>query len=94
MKTTRREVRRVGVPLMALLALAVAAPGVPSEVARVPSQQRSGSGLIDAASLTAQDLSPGFLGLYRKVMVIEDRIRGHATTYGLDYDLARAVGLP
>jgi len=93
MKTTGRNVRRVGVPLMALLALAVAAPGVPSEVARVSPQQRSGGGLIDPALLTVQDLSPGFLGLYRKVMVIEDRIRGHATTYGLDYDLARAVCL-
>ena len=58
-------------------------------------QQRSQTapGVIDPAALTLQDLSPGFLGLYRKVMEIEDRIRRHATAYGLDYDLARAVCL-
>ena len=50
-------------------------------------------GVIDPASLELEDLSPGFLGLYRKVMEIEDRIGTHAATYGLDYDLARAVCL-
>jgi len=58
-------------------------------------QQRAQTapGVIDPSALTLQDLSPGFMGLYRKVMEIEDRIRRHATTYGLDYDLARAVCL-
>ncbi len=55
--------------------------------------QQSAAGVIDPASLELADLSPGFLGLYRKVMEIEDRISAHATTYGLDYDLARAVCL-
>ncbi len=49
--------------------------------------------VIDPASFELTDLSPGFLGLYRKVMEIEDRIRRHADAYGLDYDLARAVCL-
>ncbi len=55
--------------------------------------QQSPLGAIGAASLELEDLSPGFLGLYRKVMEIEDRIGTHAATYGLDYDLARAVCL-
>ena len=55
--------------------------------------QQSPVGAIDAAALELEDLSPGFLGLYRKVMEIEDRIEAHALSYGLDYDLARAVCL-
>ncbi len=51
------------------------------------------AGVIDPASLELSHLSPGFLGLYRKVMEIEDRIRVQADAYGLDYDLARAVCL-
>jgi LysM repeat protein len=39
------------------------------------------------------DFSPAFLGMYRKVMEIEDEIRRHATRYGVDFDLARAVCL-
>ena len=39
------------------------------------------------------DFSPAFLGMYRKVMEIEDDIRRHATRYGVDFDLARAVCL-
>lgn len=55
--------------------------------------QQSAVSALDPASLEREDLSPGFLGLYRKVMEIEDRIGTHAATYGLDYDLARAVCL-
>ena len=55
--------------------------------------QQTPVGVIDPSLLQLNDLSPGFLGLYRKVMEIEDRIRAHATAYGLDYDLARAVCL-
>jgi LysM repeat protein len=54
---------------------------------------RPAGGLVDPAPLTREDISPGFLGLYRKVMEIEDRIRTQAAAYGLDYDLARAVCL-
>lgn len=56
-------------------------------------QAPAASALIDPASVTAQDLSPGFLGVYRKVMEIEDEIRAQAERYGLDYDLARAACL-
>ena len=56
-------------------------------------QAQTSVGVIDPASFELADLSPGFLGLYRKVMEIEGRIRRHADAYGLDYDLARAVCL-
>jgi hypothetical protein len=39
------------------------------------------------------DFSPVFLGMYRKLMVIEDEIRQHSERYGVDFDLARAVCL-
>ena len=38
-------------------------------------------------------ISPSFLGMYRKVMEIEDEIRRHTDQYGLPFDLARAVCL-
>ena len=47
----------------------------------------------DTAILPLEDFSPMFLGMYRKVMEIEDDIRRHTETYGVDYDLARAVCL-
>ncbi|MFQ5743937.1 MAG: LysM peptidoglycan-binding domain-containing protein [Acidobacteriota bacterium] len=37
------------------------------------------------------DLSPGFLGIYRKVMEIEEPIRTYAESYRVDLILARAV---
>lgn len=37
------------------------------------------------------DFSPAFLGIYRKVMEIEDEIRRNAERYAVDVDLARAV---
>ncbi|HJO38478.1 MAG: LysM peptidoglycan-binding domain-containing protein [Vicinamibacterales bacterium] len=43
--------------------------------------------------LPVEQLSPSFLGMYRKVMEIEDEIRGHTDRYGLHFDLARAVCL-
>ena len=45
------------------------------------------------APLPLEDVSPVFLGIYRKVMVIEDQIHRHADRYGVDFDLARAVCL-
>ena len=48
---------------------------------------------IDPSALSGDDFSPGFLGIYRKVMEIEEQIRRHTDRYGLDYDLARAVCL-
>ena len=55
--------------------------------------QQVSTGVLDPNTLALNDLSPGFLGLYRKVMEIEERIGTHSETYGLDYDLARAVCL-
>ena len=43
--------------------------------------------------LPIEQFSPLFLGMYRKVMEIEDDIKRHAETYGVDYELARAVCL-
>ena len=40
-----------------------------------------------------EDFSPGFLGMYRKVMEIEDQIIEHAEKYGVDVTLARALCL-
>ena len=41
--------------------------------------------------LPLDDFSPGVLGIYRKLMLIEDEIRLHAERYGVDYVLARAT---
>jgi LysM repeat protein len=38
-----------------------------------------------------EEFSPSFLGVYRKVMVIEDEIVRYAAKYGVDVALARAV---
>ena len=43
--------------------------------------------------LPLEQFSPSFLGMYRKVMEIEDEIHRHTDRYGLHYDLARAVCL-
>jgi LysM repeat protein len=53
----------------------------------------TGAEPIDGPLLELDELSPGFLGMYRKVMEIEDDIRRHAAQYGVDVDLARAVCL-
>lgn len=76
-----------------LVALPAAVPAAAPPASAERQRARTPTGVIDPSALTLQDLSPGFLGLYRKVMEIEDRIRRHATTYGLDYELARAVCL-
>lgn len=90
---SKRGPRAAAVAVM-LGAGAIVVAFAPSAPAAAPQQQtQTATGVIDPSTLTLQDLSPGFLGLYRKVMEIEDRIRRHATTYGLDYDLARAVCL-
>ena len=48
---------------------------------------------VPAGILPLDDFSPVFLGMYRKLMVIEDDIRRYSAQYGVDYDLARAVCL-
>ena len=41
--------------------------------------------------LPVEDFSPGFLGMYRKVMEIEDEISKYAAKYDVDLTLARAM---
>jgi len=82
-----RTIATVGPALFVLLSGAGPA-GAPQRSGALPA-----AGVIDAANLRVEDLSPGFLGLYRKVMEIEHRIREQTERYGLDYDLARAVCL-
>ncbi len=53
----------------------------------------TGGAAATGAHLPLDDFSPGFLGMYRKVMEIEGDIRRHADRYGVDVDLARAVCL-
>lgn len=48
---------------------------------------------LPSGVLPLDEFSPVFLGMYRKLMVIEDEIRRHSETYGVDFDLARAVCL-
>ena len=49
--------------------------------------------VLGVAALQLDDFSPAFLGIYRKLMEIEDRISVQARRYGVDYDLARALCL-
>ena len=44
-----------------------------------------------SAALPIGEFSPGFLGVYRKVMEIEDEIIEYSSNYGVDLALARAV---
>ena len=48
---------------------------------------------LPTGALPLDDFSPVFLGMYRKLMVIEDDIRRYSAQYGVDFDLARAVCL-
>lgn len=45
------------------------------------------------AVLPVEELSPALLGMFRKVMEIEDDIRRYTDKYDVDFDLARAVCL-
>jgi LysM repeat protein len=65
---------------LALLFLPVAAPAAHAQ--DVPAEVRP-----------LDEFSPVFLGMYRKLMVIEDDIRRYSAQYGVDFDLARAVCL-
>jgi LysM repeat protein len=69
-----------GVCIRTTLALVFVLLGVDGKVAR-------------AEALLLEDVSPMFLGMYRKVMVIEAEIRRYSEQYGVDFDLARAVCL-
>jgi soluble lytic murein transglycosylase-like protein len=43
--------------------------------------------------LPLEEVSPVFLGMYRKAMLIEAEIKRYSERYGVDFDLARAVCL-
>ena len=63
---------------LALVIVAFSTP--PTLLAETPVQAAAdGSGFRPI-----EEFSPAFLGLYRKVMEIEDEISRHAETYGVD----------
>ena len=66
----------------AVLLLCLFASGRPAQAQELP-----------PGVLPVEEFSPLFLGMYRKVMVVEDGIRRYALQYGVDFDLARAVCL-
>ena len=71
------------------LTLAAVILGAPSPLlAETPIQP-----VDDTRPLPLEEFSPAFLGIYRKVMEIEDEIGRHAESYGVDVDLAWAVCL-
>ena len=67
-------------------AAGAAAPGVAPLGIAAPGAQAAFS-----AVLPIEEFSPAFLGVYRKVMEIEDEILEYAAKYGVDPALARAV---
>ena len=86
---TSRPVAKFGLGLSLVVVLSANVPASGQQQTRV----LPAGGVLDPAQLELADLSPGFLGLYRKIMEIEHRIREQTDRYGLDYDLARAVCL-
>jgi LysM repeat protein len=70
--------------LAAVASIAVPALGEPS--ARMTDQESEELPLI-----SAEELSPSFLGMYRKVMLIEKNIAAYSRKYEVDLSLARAV---
>ena len=71
------------------LTFAVVALATPSPLFATTSTQTP----ADSSLVTIEEFSPAFLGIYRKVMKIEDEISKHARTYDIDLDLAWAVCL-
>ncbi|MGE0393540.1 MAG: transglycosylase SLT domain-containing protein [Vicinamibacterales bacterium] len=67
---------------LAALFVALAGPGRSPAYAQTP---------LDGSSL--EDFSPMFLGMYRKLLVIEPEIRKYSEQYGVDANLSRAVCL-
>ena len=80
----------VAAAILSLLSSAShALPGNLAPPPHLPSQAPS----PDSEFLPLEDFSPSFLGMYRKVMEIEDEILQHAERYDLDPHLAWAVCL-
>ena len=88
MLTRRRCV--LGLALVLLLWLiAVLVSGPPALVEAAA--QNPGAHTAPSAVLPIEELSPAFLGVYRKVMEIEDEILEYSRKYDVDPVLARAV---
>lgn len=81
------SLRRPIVLLAALLTIIPAASGL--AVAAPATSGQAPEAFEDILPL--EEFSPTILGIYRKVMEIEEEIRRHADRYGVDYDLARAT---
>ncbi|HVA94674.1 MAG TPA: LysM peptidoglycan-binding domain-containing protein [Candidatus Dormibacteraeota bacterium] len=81
--------RKHNICTIILMVTAVALIGAPAsgETLAMESGQRSGA----ASTVSAQELSPSFLGMYRKVMLIERSIEAYSHKYDVDLSLARAV---
>lgn len=62
----------------------------PSLIAETQTEIQDSS---DTKFLPLEDFSSTFLGIYRKIMVIEDEIKKHSQKYDVDIDLALAVCL-
>ena len=88
MLTRRRCVLGLALVLVLWL-IAVLASGPPAFVEAAA--QNSGAQTSPSVVLPIEELSPGFLGVYRKVMEIEDEILEYSRKYDVDPVLARAV---
>ncbi len=86
-----REVQDVSARTIALGVAGFALTlGVAGNVTAQPALvQEGGSRFEDLLPL--DDFSPSLLGIYRKMMEIEDVIKQHTDRYGVDYELARAT---
>jgi LysM repeat protein len=88
MLTRRRCVLGLALVLLLwLIAVLVSGPPALVEVAA----QNPGAQTTPSALLPIEELSPAFLGVYRKVMEIEDEILEYSRKYDVDPVLARAV---
>jgi LysM repeat protein len=68
-----------------------ATPGAVPSATVLPATAAPGAQAASSGVLPIEAFSPGFLGVYRKVMEIEDEIVEYSSKYGVDLALARAV---
>ena len=73
-----------------ILTVAVTLFATSSSYAAGKSSQATGS-TNDENILPLEEISPAFLGIYRKMLLIEGEIQKYAQKYDIDLDLARAV---
>ena len=94
MPTRRTYVLTLTVLLVSSLAVALLSSRlsfVSVAGAAAPGRAAPGAQTASSAVLPVEEFSPGFLGVYRKVMEIEDEIVKYSSKYGVDLALARAV---